>query len=212
MIKYGNLCRKDMGLIDCQTVMLSFMWCLHFQREMFRQFPEVLYVDGTHATNKERMPLLTIGVRDREFKMNVILRAFIPNEKSWLFRWIFQCGIPTLMGTDACKKVKLIVTDGDSQEFTQLDAALKAGIYGDAKRRRCGWHIIEKGSTKWLKYQEDDRKKVVSIMKFWLQESLMKNVERVDEYNRYVRNKQYFVYTIILSQYNCYKFFSVFLP
>ena len=107
------------------------------------------------------MPLLTVGVRDRKFNMNIVLRAFIPNERSWLFCWIFQCGIPTLMGTEACKKVKLIVTDGDSQEYTQLDAALKANIYGEAKRRRCGWHIIEKGSNSHIKNQVEYRKKNV---------------------------------------------------
>ena len=123
MILYGNESRESMKIANDQTVMLSIMWCMPHHLRMFRAFPEVLYVDGTHSTNKDKMPLLTVGVRDEAFKMHIVIRAFIPNERAWLFRWIFQYGIPTLMGADACKRVKLIVTDGDSQETSQLDAA-----------------------------------------------------------------------------------------
>jgi hypothetical protein len=188
MIKYSNESRSSLLLPDNQTVMLSFMWSVPHCRRLFQAFPEVLYIDGTHATNRERMPLLTVGVRDHEFKVNIVVRAFIPNERAWLFRWIFYHGIPTLMGKEACKKVKMIITDGDSQETSQLDNAIRSNVYGDARRRRCGWHIIEKGSTvhlrstiKCLKFQA-----VVSVMKLWIQESLMKGVETEDEYNRYV--------------------------
>lgn len=187
MIEYSNGSRSSLLLPNEQSVMLSFMWSVPHCRRLFQAFPEVLYVDGTHATNRERMPLLTVGVRDHEFKMNVVIRAFIPNERAWLFRWIFFHGIPTLMGKDACKKVKLIITDGDSQETSQLDNAIRSKVYGDAIRRRCGWHIIEKGSTFHLHspVKGVNFKKIVSIMKLWVQESLMKDVETEDEYNRY---------------------------
>jgi hypothetical protein len=186
MMKYSNESRSSLLIPDEQAVMLSFMWSAPHCRRLFQAFPEVLYIDGTHATNRERMPLLTVGIRDHEFKMNVVVRAFIPNERAWLFRWIFFHGIPTLMGKESCQKVKLIITDGDSQETTQIDNAIKANVYGGAMRRRCGWHIIEKGSTVHLRSSIKGKKfqEIVSIMKIWVQESLMKDVETEDEYSR----------------------------
>lgn len=188
MIEYSNESRSSLRVPHDQSIMLSFMWSAQHCRRLFQAFPEVLYIDGTHGTNSERMPLLTVGIRDHNFKMNVVIRAFIPNERAWLFRWIFRHGIPTLLGKDACKRVRLIVTDGDSQETSQLDNAISSKIYGDAKRRRCGWHIIEKGATKHLRHlcRGKEKQNVVAIVKLWLQESLMKNVESMYEYNRYV--------------------------
>ena len=189
MVEYGNDSRISLQAENNQSVMISFLWCTQYHRRLFQAFPEVLYVDGTHGTNNDRMPLLTVGIRDRKFNMHVVIRAFIPNERAWLFRWIFHCGIPALMGSTACQKVKLVVTDGDSQETTQLDEAIRAGIYGEAKRRRCGWHIIGKGSQVRLRWPNCDKKntnvkKIVSIMKWWVYESLMKDVETVYEYKR----------------------------
>lgn len=167
MINYSNESRSSLLLPDEQSVMLSIMWSVPHCRRLFQAFPEVLYVDGTHATNQEQMPLLTVGVQDNEFKMNIVVRAFIPNERAWLFRWIFFHGIPTLMGKAACSKVKMIITDGDSQETLQLDNAIRSKVYGNAIRRRCGWHIIEKGSTVHLRSSIKGSKlqEIVSIMK-----------------------------------------------
>ena len=187
MVAFGNESRSSLRVPNDQTILISFLWCAPHCRRMFQAYPDVLYIDGTHSTNRERMPLLTVGVRDESFKVNVVIRAFIPNERAWLFRWLFHYGIPTLMGKDACRKVKLIVTDGDSQETTQIDAAINANIYGDAKRRRCGWHIVEKGSTYHIRYTllENNMKNVVEVVKKWVYQLLMKDVETEDEYQRY---------------------------
>ena len=55
-------------------------------KRIFRAFPEVLFVDTTHGTNNENRPLITIGVRDANGTIRIILRAFVPNERAWLFR------------------------------------------------------------------------------------------------------------------------------
>jgi MULE transposase domain len=186
MIEYGNDSRMALRVPNDQTVLLSFLWCVPHCRRLFQAYPEVLYIDGTHGTNRERMPLLTVDIRDETFSVIPVIRAFIPNERAWMFRWLFQYGIPTLMGKDACRKVKLIVTDGDSQETSQLDAAINAKIYGDSVRRRCGWHIIEKGTTFHLRFPsaKNSVQDIVAVMKLWVQESLMKDVETENEYKR----------------------------
>lgn len=87
----------------------------------------------------------------------------------------------------------MIITDGDSQETRELDAALRIGTYGNAHRRRCGWHILHQGCknilyTKYITCVDkcDKLQTIVGNMKAWIQESLMKEVENEDEYTTYV--------------------------
>jgi hypothetical protein len=57
--------------------------------------------------------------------MFTILRAFVPNERAWVFRWIFQTVMPALLGKNLLLRVQAVITDGDSQEISQLDDALR---------------------------------------------------------------------------------------
>ena len=66
-----------------------------------------------------------MGIKDSDGKMQVILRAFVPNERAWMFRWLFQIATPSLLGAGSCDLVRLQITDGDAQETSQLDDALK---------------------------------------------------------------------------------------
>ena len=47
---------------------------------------------------------------------------------AWMFHWLFKEAIPIVLGTDACKRVCTIITDGDSHETAELDAAISMGI------------------------------------------------------------------------------------
>ena len=40
--------------------------------------------------------------------------------------------------------IQIIITDGDSQEKNQLDAAIDE-FFPQAKRVRCGYHIVKRG-------------------------------------------------------------------
>ena len=91
---------------------------------MFHAFPEVLCVDGMHETNNESRPLVTLSVKDSKGKVTVVIRCFAPNERSWFFRWLFQEALPGLLGEESLHSVKLIMTDGDSQEMSQVDFAI----------------------------------------------------------------------------------------
>ena len=113
-----------------------------------------------------------------------------------MVQWLFKEAIPSVLGTDACKRVCTIITDGDSQETAELDAAKSMGIYGGAFRRRCGWHILHQGCKNILfkRYvnitdRGNETKEVVGNIKVWIQESLMKEVENEEEYNWYVMCK-----------------------
>ena len=42
-----------------------------------------------------------------------------------------------------------MITDGDLQEFLQIDNAIE-NVIPNAKRVRCGWHIVHKGFEKYI--------------------------------------------------------------
>jgi hypothetical protein len=63
---------------------------------------------------------------------------------------VFSCVVPALLEKDVLKRIKIIVTDGDSQEISQLDDAISK-FFPDAYRIRCSWHIIDRGWHKKVK-------------------------------------------------------------
>ena len=198
----ADKCRNDFEVTDDQDIVLSMVWATPEMRQDFRAYPEVLFIDGTHKTNNEKYPLFTVGIRDANFKVKIVLRAFCPNERAWMFEWFFNEAIPSILGASACKRVQTIITDGDSQETKGLDNAIRNGVYGGAKRRRCGWHIIHQGCKNILfkKYicgnnKSDKLKEVVNNVKAWIQESLMKGVEDEREYKMYVLSVKRFIYS-----------------
>ena len=121
---YAQKSRHAVGASDDQDILIACCWVLPNGRRLFKAFPEVIGVDGTHETNNESRPLLTLSVKDSDGNVIVVLRCFAPNERSWLFRWLFQEALPVLLGKDTLELVKLIMTDGDSQEMTQVDYAI----------------------------------------------------------------------------------------
>jgi hypothetical protein len=49
-----------------------------------------------------------------------------------------------MLGMEFLMEVEVMITNGDSQETTQLELAIKKYI-PHAMRLRCGWHIIDRG-------------------------------------------------------------------
>lgn len=186
MMQYARESRVSVNADDNQDVLLAIVWVLPHGKQLFRAYSEVMFIDGTHKTNKENRPLITMAVKDCFGKMQIVLRAFVPNERAWLFRWLFQVATPSLLGTAACESVQLQITDGDSQETSQLDQALKT-VFKNSKRRRCGWHIIEKGWERNVSGlgRTREAKHVESVVKQWIY-SLMKDIETAVEYRMYV--------------------------
>jgi hypothetical protein len=182
MMKYARESRVSVNADDNQDVLLAIVWVLPNGKQLFRAYSEVMFIDGTHKTNKENRPLITMGVKDCYGKMQIVLRAFVPNERAWLFRWLFQVATPSLLGTSSCELVQLQITDGDSQETSQLDQALKT-VFKNSKRRRCGWHIIEKGWERNVAGlgRTKEAKHIESVVKHWIY-SLMKDIETEAEY------------------------------
>jgi hypothetical protein len=144
MAVYAEERRAALGALDDQDIGIGVAWMLTEERRQFLLFPYVVQVDATSSTNKEGRPLLTVTIRDSRGKMITVLRVFLPNEQAWVFRWLFQIVFPHFLGQDCISRIQVIVTDGDSQEISQLDMAIER-FFPQAQRVRCGWHIVDKG-------------------------------------------------------------------
>jgi hypothetical protein len=55
---------------DEQDVLLAIVLVvLPNSKQLFRAYPEVAFIDGTHKTNYENRPLVTMGVKGSKGKM-----------------------------------------------------------------------------------------------------------------------------------------------
>ena len=150
-------------------------------------FPEVIAVDTTNDTNNESRPLLTMTGKDSNGKMFTFLRAFLPNEKGWVSRWVFSVVFPKLFGNTILSRIKVIITDGDSQEFNQLDNTI-GEFMPHVYRVRCGWHIIQKGwevhmmSESAYPLCKDFYRNVSCVLKDWMYSFMKSQCETKEEY------------------------------
>jgi hypothetical protein len=95
-----------------------------YEVQQFHLFDVYLHIDATADSNKEGRPLVTLSSKDSYGKMFIVLLAFLPNEQSWSYKCFFHTVLPALLGKDVLKTIKIIVTDGNSQEISQLDDAI----------------------------------------------------------------------------------------
>ena len=180
-VEYAKSSRESVNASDDQDVLIALVWMLPSGKRFFKAFPEVIFIDGTHKTNRENRPLFTMGLKDMDGRMNVVVRVWAPNERAWMFRWLLQTALPTLVGKQTCNRICMFITDGDSQEYTQLDAAI-AVVFRSALRRRCGWHLIQGlDNAQILCGKDKEKKRILEAVKDWMY-SLMKEIETKEEY------------------------------
>ena len=142
--------RRLLKIDDSKEMMVGIAYAMPFEIKQFELFHVCMHIDATADSNKEGRPLVTVSSKDSYGKMFIVLRAFLPNEQSWAYKWLFQTVFPALLGNEVMKKVKVLVTDGDSQEISQLDDAATK-FFPNAHRIRCSWHIIDRGWHKKVK-------------------------------------------------------------
>ncbi len=144
MQSFAKTHRNSLLMEDKQDLMIGCAWTTPHEKRQFKMFSEVLHIDCTADTNHEDRPFLTITGRNSNGKMFIVIRPFLPNERAWVFCWLFQTVMPTLLGKEYIGRVKVIVTDGDSQETSQLDIAISLH-FRNVCRVRCGWYVVDRG-------------------------------------------------------------------
>ena len=147
LVEYARKKRSNLDLSDDQTLLIALCWVAQFEKRLFNLFPKTMFVDCTADTNKEKRPLFTISGRDSNGKMFILLRAYFPNEQAWAFRWIFSTIFPKCFPSTTLRRIVFVCSDGDSQEFSQIDAAIRK-FFPWVTRVRCGWHLFDRGWNK----------------------------------------------------------------
>ena len=141
--------RNAIGADPSSKMVLGTAWTHKHLRRIARAFGDVLFVDATEGTNDEERPLLTVSVRTSLMKQVVVLRAVLPNNQRWVYRWFFQDVISSLLGKSFSNQVKVVLTDGDWNEMAAVDEAFNSH-FKIAIRQRCGWHIVDRGWARHL--------------------------------------------------------------
>jgi hypothetical protein len=133
---------------DSKEMMVGIAYGMPFELEQFGIFHVSMHIDATADSNKEGRPLVTVTSKDLYGHMFFVLRAFLPSEQSWAYKWLFETVFPVLIGTEVLSKLSIVVTNDDSQEITQLKVAVNK-FFPNVYRIRCLWHIIDRG---WFKH------------------------------------------------------------
>lgn len=129
-----------------QHMFIGAAWCSAKGKRLFKLLPDVLKIDSTCGSGKEARPLCTASIRTANGKYVIVAYMMLPNERKITFRWVFSVALPLLFGSDL-SRVKVIVTDGDSNEIDEVELARKTHL-PHTFRIRCGWHIVHQGFKK----------------------------------------------------------------
>ena len=84
-----------------------------------------------------------------------ILGSFLPNERAWVFCWVLQNIMSTLFNNNVLHRIKLIISDGDSSEFSQIDDEISR-FFPNAYRCRCGYHIVDRGWSNYISNRKEN--------------------------------------------------------
>ena len=90
VMKYIVKHREMFDIKEHQKMLITIVWILPEEKRLFNMYLEVLYIDVTSDTNKEKRPLFTITGRTALGTMFTLMRAYLPNQTAWMFRWLFS--------------------------------------------------------------------------------------------------------------------------
>jgi len=136
---------QSLSLESGTRLLLCAMWATEDGLRYFSKFPTVLGLDTTFGTNAEKRPLAR-GTGKNMLRNNLPwLNCFLPSEAQWVWHWILQKGLPSMLPRTVLNSIRLILTDGDSKCYEMVDAAIKCSIFPNAQRRLCSWHKINRG-------------------------------------------------------------------
>lgn len=112
------------------------------QYQLARTFCSTISIDSTHkACQIDNLSLLTVTVKDAFGLTSVILSFWIPNQRTWMFKYVLLEILPKIFGSQFCLKVKAIISDGDKQLIRSIELSIDR-YYRNAIRLPCTWHIV----------------------------------------------------------------------
>ena len=108
-IDYACSQRRSLKAKSHHHLFMGVAWMIPHECERFKKYPEVIHVDGTESTNKEKCTLMTVVTKERSGKMVTIMRAFLPNQQDWAFKWLFYNVFPIFFSPYLLSRVRVII-------------------------------------------------------------------------------------------------------
>lgn len=140
--------RMERRLKPTDTLFIAVAWMVV---PLFRYFclcPEVIWVDVTSHSNNKGFHLFTVSCRATSLnKQVVVMWIWIPNQRRFSFRWVFQHVFPKLVPKKFRDRVRLIMADGDFQQRNEILKSTE-GVFRNAVFGTCGFHIVTLGFKK----------------------------------------------------------------
>jgi len=136
--------RDSLKVSDDQRILLAVAWATDREKKFAQKFPEVLFVDATSSTNVEKRELVLVCGKDSNNSGFTAMRVFVPSEKQWVYNWLYNDAIPTLLGHVCISQNKLVLTDGDRNNYGPLENCISSptSCWATSSHGLCEWHLL----------------------------------------------------------------------
>ena len=78
--------RRTLKMTVDQEFLIAVVWIMPKKVRIFKLFPELMFVDCTGKTNKEKLFLFTFTGQSSFGTIFTVFRALIPNQRTWMFK------------------------------------------------------------------------------------------------------------------------------
>ena len=141
-IEVRNL-KKQMNYKDGTEILLAISLVTDDMNRHVAMFPEVMFLDVTANTNRQKRDLFLMVVKDPCGSVYIGNITFIPSGKRWVYDMIYKNFFIILLGKLTISRNRLGLTDDDEAEWGPLDDAIKTiDCWKKSKHMLCNFHAL----------------------------------------------------------------------
>ena len=106
-------------------------------------FPEVMFLDVIANTNRQKLDLFLMVVKDASGQTFIGNASVLPCGQKWIFTKLYQYFFLHLYGPSTLSRLRLALTDDDSQSHGAFDGSTSVvPCYSKAISMLCVFHAI----------------------------------------------------------------------
>ena len=166
--------RHAMQIHDNQDVLLAFAWTTDVEISMLLKFPELLTMDVTEKTNKEKRGLFMVVGQDGNGSIFTAMHCFMPNARFESYQWIYSYAASALWPPDVIKQIECIITDGEPALYSPLENEIRMGTIWNKGTAvyRCTFHLFSQYWCKYIAGSETEgttQDEIIKGVKYWIE-------------------------------------------
>ena len=133
--------KKQMSYKDDTQILLALSVASDEMMRTVHMFPEVIFMDVTSGTNKQKRDLFLMVVKDGNGETYVGNVTVIPSQQRWVFMKIYKTFFLYLYGEVTVSRFQLAVTDDDVSAHGPFDCLIKTmSCYTNCVHILCVFH------------------------------------------------------------------------